>query len=140
MEIEELKKRLEQDSWFEDTKKIEELEKENEQEHKVENRIIKILEEKYILKIKKLEEENIELRGLANKKQWISPCYVSQNYIPKSVIRDKIEELEKYEKLAKEQIENRIVIADSDSLNYGRAEAHSKDIQILKEILGDENG
>ena len=44
----------------------------------------------------KVLEENEELKNLANNKQWISPCYVAQNYIPKSKIKDKIEELEKY--------------------------------------------
>lgn len=69
--------------------RIEELEKENEQEHKVENRIIKILEE---------------------------------NYIPKSVIRDKIEELESYKR------------KEWDTYN-----GHlSGKIAILKEILEEE--
>ena len=57
--------------------------------------------------------------------------------IPKQVIRDKIKELSKYRDLAKELIEHKIVVADSDSLNYGRAEAHDKDIQVLKELLGE---
>lgn len=57
--------------------------------------------------------------------------------IPKQVIRDKIKELSKYRDLAKELIEHKIVVADSDSLNYGRAEAHYKDIQVLKELLGE---
>lgn len=44
----------------------------------------------------KVLEENEELKNLANNKQGISNCYVAQNYIPKSKIKDKIEELEKY--------------------------------------------
>ena len=42
---------------------------------------------------RELEEENEELKRLANNKQWISPCYVAHNYIPKSKIKEKIEEL-----------------------------------------------
>lgn len=42
---------------------------------------------------RELEEENEELKRLANNKQWISPCYVAQNYIPKSKVKEKIEEL-----------------------------------------------
>ncbi len=42
---------------------------------------------------KELEEENKDLKNLANKKQWISPCYVAQNYIPVSLVEEKIEEL-----------------------------------------------
>lgn len=41
----------------------------------------------------KVLEENEELKKLANNKQWISPCYVAQNYIPKSRVIEKIEEL-----------------------------------------------
>ena len=51
--------------------------------------------------------------------------------------RNKIKELSKYRDLAKELIEHKIVVADSDSLNYGRAESHDKDIQVLKELLGE---
>ncbi len=46
-------------------------------------------------KVKQLEEENEDLKNLANNKQWISPCYVAQNYISKSKIKEKIEELDK---------------------------------------------
>lgn len=94
--------------------------------------------ENVLNRLEQLEKES------ESKEKAYTDCYCEFKHykqfesIPKSVIRDKLEKLEKYEKLAKEQIENRIVIADSDSLNYGRAEAHSKDIQILKEILGDE--
>ena len=45
--------------------------------------------------------------------------------------------LSKYRDLAKELIEHKIVVADSDSLNYGRSEAHDKYIQVLKELLGE---
>ena len=62
---------------------------------------------------------------------------LERNSISKQVIRDKIKELSKYRDLAKELIEHKIVVANSDSLNYGRAEAHDKDIQVLKELLGE---
>lgn len=42
---------------------------------------------------KELEEENKDLKNLANNKQWISPCYVAQNYIPTSLVEETIEEL-----------------------------------------------
>ena len=61
------------------------------------------------------------------------------NSIPISVIQNKIDELTKYRDLAKEQIEERVVIADSDSLNYGRADAHDKDIQVLQKLLEERN-
>lgn len=60
---------------------------------------------------------------------------VYNHFIRKSLIKEKIEELKKYRDIAKELIEERVVIADSDSLNYGRAEAHDKDIQVLEELL-----
>ena len=33
-------------------------------------------------------------------------------------------------------IEERVLFANSDSLNYGRAEAHNKDISVLQDLLG----
>ena len=45
-------------------------------------------------RVKQLEEENEDLKNIANNKQWISPCYVAQNYISKSKIKEKIEELD----------------------------------------------
>ena len=59
----------------------------------------------------------------------------NESFIPKSKIKEKIEELEKYRNLAREMIEHRVVVADSDSLNYGRAEAHNKDIEVLQELI-----
>lgn len=63
--------------------------------------------------------------------------HIENNYIPKSKVKEKIEELKGYRDLAKEQIEERVIIADSDSLNYGRAEAHNKDIEVLQELMED---
>lgn len=45
--------------------------------------------------VNSLKENNEALLELANNKQWISPCYVAQNYISKQKIKDKIEELKK---------------------------------------------
>ena len=59
----------------------------------------------------------------------------NKKYIPVSLVEETIEELKKYRDIAKELIEEKVVIADSDSLNYGRAEAHDKDIQVLEELL-----
>ena len=42
---------------------------------------------------KKLEVENEELKRLANNKQFFSHIYIVQKYIPKSKIKEKIEEL-----------------------------------------------
>ena len=50
-------------------------------------------------------------------------------------IKAKIKEIKKYKDLARDSIEERIVIADSDSLNYGRKEAHEKDIEVLQSLL-----
>lgn len=94
---------------------------------------------------KQLEEKDmqheLELIGKeeytkANMGEIIEHYYTAnEDCIPISVIQNKIDELTKYRDLAKEQIERRIVIADSDSLNFGRAEAHDKDIQVLQELL-----
>lgn len=47
----------------------------------------------YYTEYYKLKEENEDLKNLANNKKWISPCYVAQNYIPVSLVEEKIEEL-----------------------------------------------
>lgn len=44
----------------------------------------------------KFKKENEELKELTNKTQWISPCYVGQNYISKQKVKDKIEELKRF--------------------------------------------
>lgn len=60
------------------------------------------------------------------------------DYIPKEAIREKIEKKKEYSKLAEEQLkENETIIIDTDSLNFGREEAHKLDIEILKELLGE---
>ncbi len=50
-------------------------------------------------------------------------------------IKAKIEEIKQYKDLARDRIQEKIVIADSDSLNYGRKEAHEKDIEVLQSLL-----
>lgn len=84
--------------------------------------------------IEKLQEENEQLKNaiaVANKLEE----RIKENFIPKEKIVDIIEKISVYKKLAKESIEQRIVIADSDSLEYGRMEAHSVDMSMLQELL-----
>ena len=50
-------------------------------------------------------------------------------------IEDKIKEIGEYSDTARELIEEKIVIADSDSLNFGRQQAHNKDREVLRELL-----
>lgn len=52
-------------------------------------------------------------------------------------IREKIKIIEGYSKMAKEEITERVLVADTNSLNYGRMEAHNADIYHLKEIIGE---
>ena len=63
---------------------------------------------------------------------------IKEDFIPKGKIVDIIEKISLYKKLAKESIGQRIVIADSDSLEYGRMQAHSVDMSILQELLESE--
>lgn len=70
----------------------------------------------------KLKEENKDLKNLANNKQWISPCYVAQNYIPVSLVEEKIEELK-----------NKSKYCSSDELRE-----YSQQIQVLEELLREE--
>lgn len=56
-------------------------------------------------------------------------------------IKKAIKEIERRMNLANECIEQEIVIADSDSLNYGRAQAHDVDRVLLMDVVAvaDEN-
>ena len=84
--------------------------------------------------IEKLQEENKQLKNaiaVANKLEE----RIKENFIPKEKIVDIIEKISLYKKLAKESIEHRIVIADSDSLEYGRMQAHNIDMSMLQELL-----
>lgn len=47
----------------------------------------------FYTKALELQKENEKLKTLANKTQWISPCYVSENYISKQKVIDKIKKL-----------------------------------------------
>lgn len=60
----------------------------------------------YYTEYYKLKEENEDLKNLANKKQWISPCYVAQNFIPVSLVEEKIEEYQNNMKLYENETHN----------------------------------
>ena len=90
---------------------------------------LKIIEDSYKIingwlrkRVKELEEEKAELKNLANNKQWISPCYVAQNYIPISKVKEKIEKLKQEYKIALEE-------------NSIKAFILKCQIQILQELL-----
>jgi transcriptional regulator CtsR len=61
-----------------------------------------------------------------------------ENSVSKDKIREIIKIIEKYSQMAKEEINVKILIADSNSLNYGREEAHNADIYHLKQLLEEE--
>ncbi len=58
-----------------------------------------------------------------------------KNSIPKKKIKEVKKKIEKAMNLANECIEESIVVADSDSLNFGRKQAHNYDIELLQELL-----
>lgn len=58
-----------------------------------------------------------------------------ENSIPKEVVEEKIKEMERMSKLAEECINEKIIIADSDSLHFGEKIAHKTDANILRELL-----
>lgn len=91
--------------------------------------------------IEKLEKENKRYKSenetlkcsiaVANKLEEL----IKEDFIPKGKIGDIIEKISLYKKLAKESIEQGIVIADNDSLEYGRMQAHNVDMSMLQELL-----
>lgn len=48
----------------------------------------------YKARILELEDQVEELKNLANNKQWISPCYVAENYIAKEKVDNLLKELD----------------------------------------------
>ena len=80
----------------------------------------------------------IEKLDNLNAKDFIFKEELEENYVPKAKIREKIEELKDYSNIANEQIKSYPLIVDSDSLNFGRVQAHIKDMQVLRKLLGDE--
>lgn len=86
---------------------------------------------------KRYKSENETLKcsiAVANKLEEI----IKEDFIPKGKIVDIIEKISLYKKLAKESIGQRIVIADSDSLEYGKMQAHNVDVSMLQELLESE--
>lgn len=86
---------------------------------------------------KRYKSENETLKcsiAVANKLEEL----IKEDFIPKGKIVDIIEKISVYKKLAKESIEQRIVIADSDSLEYGKMQAHNVDVSMLQELLESE--
>lgn len=77
----------------------------------------------YKARIIELEDQVEELKNLANNKQWISPCYVAENYIARSIIEDLI-------KSKKERIEE--MHPGSDCVLIDDLE---NQIDVLEEVL-----
>ena len=120
--------------------RILELEKENEElkEYKRKNEQNSLeydvdgdwAELKRILNESRKTNEYITYKG----EKWIKEKYC----IPIQKLKDIIEKISLYKKLAKESIEQGIVIADNDSLEYGRMQAHNVDVSMLQELLESE--
>lgn len=83
-------------------------------------------------KIEELEEKNKEI---LNSKIGIDLSY--NDYIPKQKVKEVIKKIKEILDIAEEQIESKIIIADSDSLNFGRKQAHGKDIELIERLLED---
>ena len=83
-------------------------------------------------KIDKLKKENKEI---LNSKIGIDLSY--NDYIPKQKVKEVIKKIKEIIDIAEEQIESKIIIADSDSLNFGRKQAHGKDIELIEKLLED---
>lgn len=60
---------------------------------------------------------------------------VNKKYIPKDRLKILKKKIKQYSKEANKQIEESVVIADNDSLNYGRMQAHETDISLIDKML-----
>lgn len=83
-------------------------------------------------RIEKLEKENKEI---LNSKIGIDLSY--DDYIPKQKVKEVIKKIKEILDIAEEQIESKIIIAHNDSLNFGRKQAHEKDIELIEKLLED---
>lgn len=83
-------------------------------------------------RIEELEKENKEI---LNSKIGIDLSY--DDYIPKQKVKEVIKKIKEILDIAEEQIESKIIIAHNDSLNFGRKQAHEKDIELIEKLLED---
>ena len=74
--------------------------------------------------------ENVKLKE-ENKQQ----ADIIKNSVSKDKIKEIVSQIQRCEQTATELIEERIVIADSNSLNFGRKQAHNYDIELIKHSL-----
>lgn len=84
-------------------------------------------------RILELEKENKQLKNtiaIADKLKE----RIKENFVPKEKIETIIKKINVYKKLAKESMEQEIVIADNDSLEYGRMQAHNLDMSMLQDL------
>lgn len=101
---------------------ISKLQKENEE--------LKEKEKNLLLQLKDSEKELLEISQKLQKLQ-----KELDNRIPKKDVEEILKKHKKAMKLAREQISEKIIIADSDSLNCGRKEAHNLIISDLIDLL-----
>lgn len=80
-----------------------------------------------------LEKQRKEIQK--NNKYKLYYKEVNKKYIPKDRLKILKKKIKRYSKEANKEIEESVVIADSDSLNYGRMQAHETDISLIDEIL-----
>lgn len=78
-----------------------------------------------------LEDQVEELKNLANNKQWISPCYVAENYIAKEKVDEKIE---KYKKLGNEFYEKFLETNKTDIDIHDAGLSCDAKVQALQEL------
>lgn len=89
-------------------------------------------------KIEEYNKKGQTLHNLANVEGSLMYKKICKDFIPKERARELIKKHEDLQKIAINQIENRIIIADGDSLQYGRAQAHQCVINDLKKLLEEE--
>lgn len=85
---------------------------------------------------KEIEDKKEEIYAIAKTNYILGQTDERSQWYKK--INEKIEKHEEARDLAGEQLTTTLIIADSDSLNYGRIQAHNVAIKDLKELIGKE--
>lgn len=81
---------------------------------------------------KQLKEENEQLKAFVKS---IFDENIEEKYISIDSIEEVIKKIDEAEKCARDCIKEKVIIADSDSLNFGRKQAHGYDEQLLQDLI-----
>lgn len=98
-----------------------------------------LLFRKHLIDIERLQKENEELKEENEQlKAFVKSIFdenIEEKYISINSIKEVIKKIDEAEKCARDCIKEKVIIADSDSLNFGRKQAHGYNEQLLQDLI-----